>query len=345
MQYSRLGDTGLIVSRLTLGTMTFTDKTVTRKTVQKVSDPKLAADLVSQCIDAGINYFDTADVYSEGESEIVLGKALGKRRNDVVISTKVGMRTGPALERSGLSRRHIMHSIDQSLRRLGTDWIDLYIVHRQDPFTPLEESLEVLDALVRQGKVRYIGFSNWSAWQAAAALELQKANGWARFTHGQMYYSLLCRDVERDVVPMLRRYGMGLTVWSPLSFGFLSGKLTPANIDGPESRFSELKLLRFDRTHGFALVDKMRAIAKTYGASVAQVALAWLLSRPHVSSIIVGTTSVSQLTDNIGSVGLLLSKEDLAALDEATPLMPVYPNYFIEGTTDQQTAKALTRPS
>src|SRR5438128_1149943 len=137
MQYSRLGDTGLIVSRLTLGTMTFTDKSITRKTVQKVSDPKLAADLVSQALDAGINYFDTADVYSEGESEIVLGKALGKRRNDVVISTKVGMRTGPALERSGLSHRHIMYSIDQSLRRLGTDWIDLYIVHRQDPFTPI----------------------------------------------------------------------------------------------------------------------------------------------------------------------------------------------------------------
>lgn len=345
MEYARLGETGLIVSRLTLGTMTFTDKSRTRKTFQKVSDPKLAADLVSQALDAGINSFDTADVYSEGEAEAILGKLLAKRRNDVVISTKVGMRTGPGLDRSGLSRRHILYSIDESLRRLGTDWLDLYIVHRQDPFTPLEETLETLDTLVRQGKVRYIGFSNWSAWQAAAALELQKANGWARFTHGQMYYSLLGRDIERDVVPMLKRYGMGLTVWSPLAFGFLSGKFNASNIENPDSRFSESKLMRFDRDHGFALVEKMRTIAKPYGASVAQVALAWLLSRPSVTSVIVGATNLTQLTDNIGAVGVSLSKQDLAALDEATPLMSVYPNFFIEGIADQQVAKALTKAS
>ena len=180
--------------------------------------------------------------------ETLLGAALKQRRDQVVIATKVGFRSGPPMTQSGLSRRHILWSIDQSLRRLGTDWIDIYIVHREDPFTPIEETVEALDAVVRAGKVRYLGFSNWSAWKAAAAIEMQRARGLAPFTHGQMYYSLLGRDVERDVIPMMRRYGLGLTVWSPLASGFLSGKYTRETLSDPDNRYSGFDLCRSTRT-------------------------------------------------------------------------------------------------
>ena len=214
MQYSLLGNTGLTVSRLAFGAMTFTAGNKDIGAVYKVG-AELAGKLVGRALDAGINFFDTADGYAGGESEAMLGAALKPHRDRVVIATKVGFRTGPALTRAGLSRRHILWSVDQSLQRLGTDWIDVYIAHREDPYTPIEETLAALDAVVRAGKVRYLGFSNWSAWKAAAALEIQRANGLAPFTHGQMYYSLVGRDVERDVIPMMRRYGLGLTVWSP----------------------------------------------------------------------------------------------------------------------------------
>jgi aryl-alcohol dehydrogenase-like predicted oxidoreductase len=213
MQYALLGNTGLAVSRLAFGAMTFTQGNKNLAAVYKVG-AKLADELVGQALDAGVNLFDTADGYAGGESETLLGAALKQRRDQVVIATKVGFRSGPPTTQSGLSRRHILWSVDQSLRRLGTEWIDIYIVHREDPFTPIEETVEALDTVVRAGKVRYLGFSNWSAWKVAAALEMQRARGLAPFTHGQMYYSLLGRDVERDVIPMMRRYGLGLTVWS-----------------------------------------------------------------------------------------------------------------------------------
>src|SRR6202521_3390573 len=229
MQYVTLGSTGLVVSRLGFGAMTFTAGNKDVSAIYKVG-AKLADELVGRALDAGVTLFDTADGYAGGESEALLGKALASRRHDGIITTKVGFRTGPALTQSGLSRRHILWSVDQSLRRLGTDWIDLYIAHREDPITLLEETLGALDAVVRSGKVRYLGFSNWAAWKVAAAVELQRANGLAPFTHGQMHYSLLGRDAERDVVPVLRRYGLGLTVWSPLAGGFLSGKYTRENL-------------------------------------------------------------------------------------------------------------------
>jgi aryl-alcohol dehydrogenase-like predicted oxidoreductase len=341
MQYTLLGNTGLTVSRLAFGAMTFTAGNKDLGAIYKVG-ADLAGELVGRALEAGINFFDTADGYAGGESERLLGAALKPHRDEVVIATKVGFRTGPTLTRSGLSRRHILWSVDQSLERLGTDWIDVYIVHREDPHTPLEETLAALDAVVRAGKVRYLGFSNWSAWKAAAALEIQKANGLAPFTQGQMYYSLVGRDVERDVIPMMRRYGLGLTVWSPLASGFLSGKYTRQSLTDPNNRLSGFDILPFDKEQGFKLVERMRAIAANHDASVAQVAIAWLLSRPAVTSVIVGSTKLSQLEDNLKAVAVTLSAAELAELDAATTLPPVYPNFFIDNIgLDRPVAEAL----
>jgi aryl-alcohol dehydrogenase-like predicted oxidoreductase len=231
--------------------------------------------------------------------------------------------------------------VDESLRRLGSEWIDLYIAHREDPYTPLEETLLALDAVVRSGKVRYLGFSNWSAWKVAAALELQRAAGLAAFSHGQMYYSLLGRDVERDVIPMMRHYGLGLTVWSPLAAGFLSGKYTRETLGAADNRYAGFDILPFDKGQGFVLVDRMRAIAEARGASVAQVAIAWLLARPAVSSVLVGATKLAQLDDNLKAAELELSAREISELDSATALSAVYPNWFIDRMTDQASATAL----
>jgi aryl-alcohol dehydrogenase-like predicted oxidoreductase len=340
MKYASLGNSGLVVSRIAFGTMTFTDTNKAIATVQKV-DPSLAHSLVARAIDAGVNFFDTADVYSNGESETVLGQTIKGRRQNLVIASKVGLRTGSTLTQSGLSRRHILWSIDQSLSRLGTDWIDVYVAHREDHLTPLEETLETLDALVRSGKVRYLAFSNWSAWQAAAALEIQKANGWAKFTHGQMHYSLLGRDVERDIVPMLRRYGLSMTVWSPLAFGFLTGKFTRETIRGSNSRFSEVPLLPFDHEDGFRLLEIVGRFAAAHQVSYSQIAIAWLLAREAVTSVLIGTTKLAQLEDNLRALDVILSEAELSQLDAATALKPVYPNWFIDGSVDQPMAKAI----
>jgi len=341
MQYTLLGNTGLTVSRLAFGAMTFTAGNKDLGAVYKVG-ADLAGELVGRARDAGINFFDTADGYAGGESEALLGAALKPHRDQVIIATKVGFRTGPALTRAGLSRRHILWSVDQSLKRLGTDWIDVYIAHREDPHTPIEETLAALDAVVRAGKVRYLGFSNWSAWKAAAALEIQKANGLAPFTHGQMYYSLVGRDVERDVIPMMRRYGLGLTVWSPLAMGFLSGKYTRQTLSDPDNRLSGFDILPFDKDQGFKLVERMRGIAAAHDASVAQVAIAWLLARQGVTSVIIGSTRLSQLEDNLKAAAVTLSGTEIAELDAATALIPVYPNFFTDNIAmDRPVAEAL----
>lgn len=340
MKYRTLGNTGLVVSRLAFGAMTFTQGNKDLGSIYKVGE-KLASELVGRALDGGINLFDTADAYAGGESERLLGGALRSRRSEVLIATKVGFRTGAPITQSGLSRRHILWSVDRSLERLGTDWIDLYIAHREDPYTPLEETLQALDEVVRAGKARYLGFSNWSAWKAAAALELQRANGWAPFTHGQMHYSLLGRDVERDVVPMMRRYGLGLNVWSPLASGFLSGKYTRESLADPQNRFSGFDLLPFDKAQGFALVERMRAIGKRAGGSVAQVAITWLLSRPTVTTVLLGATKLAQLEDNLKAIDLQIPAAELAELDAATVPDKVYPNWFIEQLADAEVAKAL----
>lgn len=341
MKYALLGSTGLVVSRLAFGAMTFSSS-AQNPAIYKVGK-RLADELVGCALDAGVTLFDTADGYAGGESETLLGEALRARRQEVVIATKVGFRTGAPLTQAGLSRRHILWSIDQSLRRLGTDWIDLYIAHREDPHTSLEETVLALDALVRAGKVRYLGFSNWQPWRAAAALQMQKSGGLAPFTHGQMYYSLLGRDVERDTIPMLRHYGLGLTTWSPLASGFLSGKYTRESLSDPANRLSGFDLLPFDKEQGFALVERVRAMAGRHGASVAQIALAWLLANPAVTSVLLGAAKLDQLGDNLRAIDVTLSAEDLAELDAATPLPPVYPHWFARKLPDAAVAAALAQ--
>lgn len=323
MLYSRLGNTGLIVSRLSLGTMTFTSG-AGNGAIAKTGAAD-AATMVGRAIDAGINFFDTADIYAGGESETLLSEALGSRRDEVVITTKAGWRAGAPLNRSGLSAAHLHWSIDQSLRRLGTDHVEIYIAHRDDANTPLEETLAALDAIVRAGKARYLGVSNWSAWKVAAALELQRANGWAPFSHVQMMYSLLGRGIEHEVLPMLDRYGLGLTAWSPLAGGFLSGKYTRETLDDPANRLSGFDMIPFDKDRGFALVDLLRAIGESHGASVAQVALAWVLANPRVSSVIIGASKLAQLDDNIAAAAIALTADDLARLEAATRPEMQYP--------------------
>lgn len=326
MQYRQLGSTGLIVSRLALGGSTFTRGDTSLGAFYKVG-PDLVEEMVGKALDAGVNYFDTADVYASGQSEELLGQALKSRRDRIVLSTKVGNRGAGNREvlHSGLSRRHILWSVDESLKRLGTDWIDLLNVHRTDPYTPLEEQLEALDAVVRAGKVRYIGYSNWPAWLAATALEMQKANGWARFTHGQMYYSLLGRDVERDTVQMMDHFGLGMAVWSPLAFGFLAGKYTREDMTRDDSRFSSTDWLNFDKDKAFGLLPELRKVAEDAGCSMAQVAIAWLLTRPGVDTVLLGATRTHQLEDNLGAINVELSSEQLATLEKATAIAPQYP--------------------
>jgi aryl-alcohol dehydrogenase-like predicted oxidoreductase len=343
MQYTMLGNTGMLVSRLGFGAATFTQGNQTLSTLYKVGG-ELAGQLVGRCIDTGVNFFDTSDVYADGESEILLGAALKPHRSKIVLTTKVGNR-GTAdreLLRGNLSRRHILWSVDESLKRLGTEWIDFYVAHREDLYTPLEETLEAFDAVVRAGKVRYIGFSNWSAWKAAAALEFQRANNLARFTHGQMYYSLLGRDVERDVIPMLTHYGLGMTVWGPLAFGFLSGTYSREDLSRPDNRFSNFDMLKFDRDKAFELLTVLREVAAARGVTVAQISLAWLLGRRGVSSVLMGATKLHQLEDNLGAADIVLTDEEMGRLNEATAIKPLYPSSdWIE--PDRRVAKALGR--
>jgi aryl-alcohol dehydrogenase-like predicted oxidoreductase len=338
MLYTRFGNTGLVVSRLAFGAMTFGSGNL--PTVYKVDD-KGADSLVGRALDAGINFFDTADGYANGQSETMLGKLLGARRKDVVLSTKVGMRTGDALGDTGLSSRHVTTSCEASLRRLGTDYVDLYIVHRIDPMTPLEETLRALDDLVRRGLVRYVGFSNWPAWQAAKAVGLQREHGWAQFVGAQMYYSLVGRDIEHEVLPFAADAGVGTMIWGPLAGGFLSGKYTRENLKAEDNRLSGFDFLPFDKEHGFRLVDSMQQVAGAHEATVAQVAIAWLLAKPAVSTVILGVTKPSQLDDNLGATAVWLSEAELHTLDEVSPHADYYPSWFTARLRDEAIDKAL----
>jgi len=334
MQFQRLGNTGLIVSRIAFGNMTF-GSDPRFPSVAKV-DLDTARSMIHLSFDAGVNFFDTADGYSGGEAEKYLGEFLGDKRKDVVVATKVGFRSGQPITQAGLSRRHIFEGCESSLKKLNTDWIDLYIVHRVDPYTPIEETLEALNDLVRSGKVRYIGFSNWPAWKAATAVTMQRERGWAQFTSDQMYYSLLGRDLEHEFVPFLRATGTGMTVWSPLASGFLSGKYTRDNPPAKEDRLSAAEFIPYDKELGFRVIDHMRVIGKAHGSSVAQVALAWLLAKPYVTSVIIGASKMSQLEDNLKSADLQLLQGELDKLDEMTALPTLYPNWFAEKTADPE---------
>ena len=341
MQYARLGETGLIVSRLALGSMTFGAGAGIFASVAKV-DQKGANDLVARAIDGGINFFNSADVYAGGESERILGKAIGAKRAGVVIATKVGNRMGDAVIESGLSRRHILAAAEGSLERLGTDYIDVYLVHKADPLTPIEETIEALERLVRDGKVRYVGFSNWQAWQAAKGVGIQNARGFSPFRAAEMYYSLVGRDLEHDVAPFCVDAGIGVMVWSPLAGGFLSGKYTREKPKGGSGdRLGGFDFLPYDRERGYSIVELLHTIGEKRGATPAQVSLAWLLTRPAVSSILIGASSAAQLADNVASVDVKLADEDLAALDAATKPRQPYPNWFTDRVADGKAHAAL----
>jgi aryl-alcohol dehydrogenase-like predicted oxidoreductase len=344
MQYKRLGDTGLIVSRMAFGCMTFGSGEGAFGSVYKV-DQAVANNLVARSIDAGVNFFNTADAYAHGQSEVMLGQALGKRRQEVVIASKVGNRMSDALIDQGLSRQHIIASVQGSLKRLGTDYIDVYLVHRLDPYTPLEETLEALDFVVRQGMVRYIGFSNWPTWLAAKAVGLQHEHGWSQFRNAEMYYSLIGRDLESEMIPFAQDAGIGITVWSPLAGGFLSGKYTRENPAGDGGRLTGFDIIPFDRERGYDVVAKLREIGAMHQASPAQVALAWLLSRSSVTSVLVGASKISQLDDNLGAAELTLSDAELATLDSLTKPQAVYPYWFNEIVYDAPMRDVLTRQS
>jgi aryl-alcohol dehydrogenase-like predicted oxidoreductase len=331
MEYKTLGNTGLLVSTLCLGCMTFHGGEGFWKKVGTV-DQAGADELVKSSIDAGINFFDTADVYSEGESEKTLGQSLKNlkiARKDVVIATKVYGRTGPGRNDVGASRGHIMDAVDASLRRLQTDHIDLYQIHGNDTITPIEETLRALDTLVQQGKVRYIGVSNWLSWKIAKALTISDFRNLARFDTLQAYYSIAGRDLERDLVPLLEAEKTGLLVWSPLAGGLLSGKFSRENQKPEGTRRSEFDFPIVDKERTWKILDVIKPIAEAHGCSAARVSLAWLLSKPFVTSVIIGAKRPDQLEDNLAAVDLKLSEEELKKLDEVSALPPEYPGWML----------------
>ncbi len=331
MRYNQLGRTGLFVSELCLGTMTFGG--TSRWAAIGRQDQEAAEALIRTSLDHGVNFIDTADVYSDGLSEQILGKALknlGVKRSDVVIATKVygAMGTGP--NDIGASRGHIMDGIQRSLERLQLDHIDLYQIHANDSVTPVEETVRALDDLVRQGLVRYVGVSNWQAWKIMKALGYSESRNLARFESLQAYYTIAGRDLERDVVPLLNDQKVGLMVWSPLAGGLLSGKFGPGS-NGPEdARRASFDFPPVNRDRAWACVDVMREVAARHDTSVARVALAWLLAKPWVTTVIMGAKTQEQLVDNLAAAELKLTAEDLAALDKVSALPPEYPGWMTE---------------
>jgi aryl-alcohol dehydrogenase-like predicted oxidoreductase len=332
MQYKTLGNTGLQVSTLCFGTMTFGGGDGIWKMIGAVQQAA-ADDLVKACIDGGINFFDTADVYSMGQSETILGQSLKNlkiARKDVVIATKVYGRVGQGRNDVGASRGHIMDGVEASLRRLQTDHIDLYQIHGNDAVTPIEETLSALDTLVQQGKVRYIGCSNWQAWKITKALGISDARNLAKFDTLQAYYSIAGRDLERELVPMMESEKIGLLVWSPLAGGLLSGKYSRSNQKPSDSRRSEFDFPIVDKERTWKILDVMTPIAKAHECTPARISLAWLLAKPVVSSVIIGAKRLDQLHDNLAAADLTLSADEMKRLDEVSDLPPEYPGWMLQ---------------
>ncbi|MBK6008517.1 aldo/keto reductase [Ramlibacter ginsenosidimutans] len=332
MRLAPLGRTGLFVSQLCLGTMTFggSDGMWGKIGTLQQSD---AERLVGQALDAGINFIDTADVYAGGVSEQITGQALRNLkvpRDQVVVATKVFGETGSGPNMRGATRSHILDGVKQSLRRLQLDHIDLYQIHGFDPATPIEETVRALDQLVRDGHVRYVGVSNWAAWQIVKALGIAERWGLARFESLQAYYTVAGRDLERELVPMLRSEGLGLMVWSPLAGGFLSGKYSRQQQAEAGSRRTEFDFPPVDKERAYDVIDVMREIGNARGVSVAQIALAWLLHQPQVTSVIVGAKRPEQLADNIAATEVQLSPEDLGRIHAVSKLRPEYPGWMFE---------------
>ncbi|GAA4359811.1 aldo/keto reductase [Variovorax defluvii] len=335
MRYRKFGRTGLFVSELCLGTMTFGGEGGMWGQIGQLRQAQ-ADELVGRAIDAGINFIDTANVYAEGRSEIMTGQALKNLkvpRENVIVATKVLGEVGPGPNARGASRQHILHSVQASLKRLQLDHLDLYQIHGFDPATPIEETLRALDTLVQQGLVRYVGVSNWAAWQIAKALGISERLGLARFESLQAYYTIAGRDLERELVPMLQSEQLGLMVWSPLAGGLLSGKYGRAGGGGQAEQGSRRTTFDFppvNKERAWDVIDAMRPIAEAKKVSVAQVALAWLLHQPVVTSVIVGAKRADQLDDNIAATAVKLNAEELAVLDKVSALPAEYPGWMLE---------------
>jgi aryl-alcohol dehydrogenase-like predicted oxidoreductase len=339
MRYKKLGETGLLVSEICLGTMTFGGRgfwTSIGKLDQSIADKILV-----RSMEAGVNFIDTADVYSEGLSEEITGRAIvnsGRKRSDVILATKVFGQTGPGPNDRGASRGHIMEGVKASLKRLGTDYIDLYQIHGLDMVTPIEETVQALDDLVKQGHVRYVGVSNWSAWTVMKALGIAERHGWTRLSTLQAYYTIAGRDLEREIVPMLISEKVGLIVWSPLAGGLLSGKFNRDKA-GPEgSRRASFDFPPVDKNRAFDCVDVMRGIANARRVSVARIALAWVLQRPFVMSVIIGAKNLEQLDDNLAATEITFDGGELQKLDQVSTLPPEYPGWMIERQSAVRTA-------
>jgi aryl-alcohol dehydrogenase-like predicted oxidoreductase len=341
MRYKTLGGTGLLVSEICLGTMTFGGRGFW--TAIGTLDQSVADGIVARALDAGVNFIDTADVYSEGLSEEITGRAIassGRKRSDIVLATKAFGQTGPGPNDRSASRGHIMDAVKASLKRLGTDYIDLYQIHGFDRITPIEETVRALDDLVRQGHVRYVGVSNWTAWTIMKALGIADKHGWARFSTLQAYYTIAGRDLEREIAPLLEDEKLGLMVWSPLAGGLLSGKYD-RNGNGPEgSRRASFDFPPVDKDRAFDCVDVMREIADERGVSVARIALAWVLHQRFVMSVIIGAKTIEQLDDNLAATQIKLTTEELAKLDKVSTLPPEYPGWMLE----RQGANRLPAP-
>ncbi len=350
MRYHRLGNTGLLVSEICLGTMTFGGNGYWRAIGQQDEDE--ATKLVKGAIDAGVNFIDTANVYSNGASEEILGtalKSLGVRRDEIVIATKAH---GRVLDRvspdasdaekneaerrskmrnvSGLSRKHLFHAIDDSLARLGLDYVDIYQIHGFDPLTPIEETLEALDAIVKSGRVRYLGLCNLAAWQIMKALAVSDRRGLARFQSLQMYYSIAGRDLEREVVPLALDQGLSILPWSPLAGGFLTGKFKRDGTGPDGARRSTFDFPPIDKERAFDCVDAMHEVAAAHDCSVARIALAYILNKPGVTSVIIGAKREEQLRDNIAASDIRLTDEQVKKLDEVSALPEEYPGWMME---------------
>ncbi|CAJ0804689.1 aldo/keto reductase [Ralstonia holmesii] len=332
MRYNQLGRTGLFVSELCLGTMTFGGNDGIWQHIGDLQQAD-AERLIGRALDAGINFIDTADVYANGLAEQMTGQALKNlkvSRDSVVVATKVFGQTGDSVNARGASRFHIMDGIKASLKRMQLDHIDLYQIHGFDPATPIEETVRALDTLVQHGHVRYVGVSNWAAWQIVKALGIAERLGCARFESLQAYYTVAGRDLERELVPMLKSEGLGLMVWSPLAGGLLSGKYTREQHGEQDSRRNKFDFPPVDRTRAYTCVDAMRVMANARSVSVAQIALAWLLHQRAVTTVIVGAKKIEQLDDNIAATKVELTAEELAQLDELSKLPAEYPGWMLE---------------
>ncbi len=331
MRYNLWGKTGLYVSELCLGAMTFGGKGIYQAIGQV--GLKEAEALIATALEAGVNFIDTADVYSDGESERLVGaalKSLDRPREQVVVATKVRGRVGPGVNQVGLSRAHILASIDGSLQRLGLDHVDLYQIHGFDPVTPIEETVRALDDVVRSGKARYLGFSNLPAWQASKAITFAEENGLARFQSAQVYYSIAGRDIEREIAPLCQAAGVAILPWSPLAGGLLSGKFQPDKKGPADARRTSFDFPPVNQERLPRVLDALGQVSAATKLSVARIALAWQLTKPFVTSIIIGAKKPEQLADNLAAIEVRLAPEHLKVLDDASALPAEYPGWMVE---------------